>query len=147
MSEIVRLDSRGRITLPSFIRETTGIFEGTYVMLIVDLENKEVRLSPFADPDAQLVEFHFILADTPGALAQVAAILAETKIDLLSASSRILKRGDSAEWTVITDISQCKYPLDEIQNRILSEEVVNQVTYRTLSHLRNFNGRVSHFKF
>jgi len=53
MSEIVRIDSRGRVTMPSSIRDAVRLSEGMYVMLIADLDNKEVRivLSPTQKPD------------------------------------------------------------------------------------------------
>ena len=133
MSEIVRIDSRGRITMPSSIREATGLSEGMYVMLLVDLDTKEIRISPFADPEAQLVEFHFMFSDVPGALARVAAILAENHIDLLSSTSRTLRRGEFAEWIVIADISKSEYQLDAIQERILNEGSAREITCRDLT--------------
>lgn len=130
MSEIVRIDSRGRITLPSSIREATGLSEGLYVMLIADIETKEVRIIPFADPEARLVELHFTLSDMPGALAQVAALLAENKVDLLSTSSRTLKRGEFAEWVVVADLSECKCTLEELQTRILNARAAKKISVR-----------------
>jgi len=134
MSEIVRIDSRGRITMPSSIREATSLSEGMYVMLLVDLHTKEVRISPFADPEALLVEIHFVFSDVPGALARVAAILAENHVDLLSSTSRTLRRGEFAEWIVIADISKCEHPLDVLQERILNEGSAREVNYRDLTH-------------
>ena len=132
MSEIVRIDSRGRITMPSSIREATGLSEGMYVMLLVDLDTKEIRISPFADPEAQLVEFQFVFSDVPGALARVVAILAETHVDLLSSTSRTLRRGEFAEWIIIADISKCPYSLEELQKQILSEGAAKKISYRDL---------------
>jgi AbrB family looped-hinge helix DNA binding protein len=57
MTEIVRIDSRGRVTMPSAIRDAVRLSEGMYVILIADLDEKEVRIVPFADPEAKLVEF------------------------------------------------------------------------------------------
>ena len=56
MTEIVRIDSRGRITMPSHLREAVRLSEGMYVMLIAELDEKEVRIVPFADPEAKLAE-------------------------------------------------------------------------------------------
>ena len=76
MSEIVRIDSRGRVTMPSSIRDAVRVSEGMYVILIADLDKKEVRIVPFADPEAKLVEFRITFADVPGALAKAADVLA-----------------------------------------------------------------------
>jgi len=134
ISEIIRIDSRGRITMPSSVREATGFSEGMYVMLIADLDAKEVRITPFADPQAKLVEFHFTISDISGSLAQVAAILAENEVDLLSTTSRTLRRGELAEWIVVADMSKCKRPLDELQKGILKGKAAKKISSRDLSN-------------
>lgn len=131
MSEIVRIDSRGRVTMPSSIRDAVRLSEGMYVMLIADLDNKEVRIVPFADPEARLVEFHIAFRDVPGALARVAAVLAEEGIDLLSTESRTLRRGESAEWFAIVDVSKSKCELKELREKILREGAAREVESRS----------------
>lgn len=130
MSEIVRIDSRGRVTMPSSIREAVSFSEGMYVILIADLDRKEVRIVPFADPEALLVEFRIAFADVPGALAKVADSLARQGVDLLSSESRTLRRGESAEWIVIADVSKCRGKLEEIERRVVEEGAAKEVTFR-----------------
>jgi AbrB family looped-hinge helix DNA binding protein len=131
MTEIVRIDSRGRITMPSPIREAMRFSEGMYVMLIADLDRKETRIVPFADPEAKLVELSITFSDIPGALAKSANILADEGVDLLSSESRTLRRGKSAEWVVIADISRCECTLTELEQKIVAEESVEEVKFRS----------------
>jgi AbrB family looped-hinge helix DNA binding protein len=131
MTEIVRVDSRGRITMPASIREAVRLSEGMYVMLIADLDEKEVRIAPFADPEAKLVEFRITFSDMPGALAKAAGILAEEGVDLLSSESRTLRRGKSAEWVVVADISRCKCSLKELEQKIVAEGTADEVKFRS----------------
>jgi len=131
MSEVVRIDSRGRVTMPSSIRDGLRLSEGMYVMLIADLDKKEVRIVPFADPEAQLVEFRITLSDIPGALARAATILAEHGVDLLSTESRTLRRGESAEWLAIADISRCKCKLEELKQKAIKEGAAKEVEFRS----------------
>jgi AbrB family looped-hinge helix DNA binding protein len=131
MTEIVRIDSRGRITMPSSIREALRFSEGIYVMLIADLDKKEIRIIPFADPEAKLVELSITFSDVPGALAKSASILADEGVDLLSSESRTLRRGKSAEWIVIADVSRCKCTLKELENKIIAEGNVEEVNSRS----------------
>jgi len=131
MSEIVRIDSRGRVTMPSSIRDAVRLSEGMYVMLIADLDNKQVRIIPFADPEAQLVEFRITFLDVPGALARAAAVLAEQGVDLLSTESRTLRRGETAEWFAITDVSKSKCKLEELREKILREGAAKDVEFRS----------------
>ena len=131
MTEIVRVDSRGRITMPSSIREAIKLSEGMYVMLIADLDKKEIRIAPFADPEAKLVELSITFSDIPGALAKAANILAEEGVDLLSSESRTLRRGKSAEWVVVADVSRCKCKLEELEQKIAAQGTAEQVKFRT----------------
>jgi AbrB family looped-hinge helix DNA binding protein len=131
MSEIVRVDSRGRITMPSSIREAVKLSEGMYVMLIADLDKKEIRIAPFADPEAKLVELSITLSDVPGALAKSASILADEDVDLLSSESRTLRRGKSAEWVVVADISRCKCTLKELEQKIAADGTAEEVNFRS----------------
>jgi AbrB family looped-hinge helix DNA binding protein len=130
MTEIVRVDSRGRITMPSSIREAVKLSEGMYVMLIADLDKKEVRIAPFADPEAKLVELSITFSDIPGALAKAASILATQGVDLLSSESRTLRRGKSAEWIVVADVSRCKCKLEELERQIIEDGSAEEVKFR-----------------
>ena len=131
MTEIVRIDSRGRITMPSSLREAVRLSEGMYVMLIADLDEKEVRIVPFADPEAKLIEFCITFSDVPGALAKAANILAKQGVDLLSSESRTLRRGKSAEWVVVADVSRCKCKLEELEQKIIEGGAAKEVKFRS----------------
>jgi AbrB family looped-hinge helix DNA binding protein len=133
MTEIVRIDSRGRITMPSHLREAVSLSEGMYVMLVADLDKKEVRIVPFADPEAKLIELHITFSDIPGALAKAANILATQGVDLLSSESRTLRRGKSAEWVVIADVSRCKPKLEELEQKLIEEGAAKEVKFRSYS--------------
>lgn len=121
MTELVQVDTKGRITVPKSIREAVGVTEGMYVLLIVDVDSRQMTVVPFADPSARLVQFKMSIADIPGSLAKAAKILADSKVDLLATESRTLQRGKSAEWLVIADVSRCTYPLSKIKEKILKE--------------------------
>jgi AbrB family looped-hinge helix DNA binding protein len=131
MTEIVRIDSRGRITMPSHLREAVRLSEGMYVMLIADLDEKEVRIVPFADPEAKLIEFRIAFSDMPGALAKAANILANQGVDLLSSESRTLRRGKSAEWVIVADVSRCKCKLEELEQKIIEGGAAKEVKFRS----------------
>lgn len=131
MSEIVRIDSRGRVTMPSSIRDAVRLSEGMYVILVADLDRKEVRIVPFADPEARLVEFRITFADVPGALAKAAAVLAREGVDLLSSESRTLRRGESAEWFIIADVSNSKCKPEELEQKVIEEAAAKEVKSRS----------------
>jgi len=130
MTEVVRVDSRGRVTMPSSIRDAVRLSEGMYVILVADLEKREVRIVPFADPEAKLVEFRVTFADIPGALAKAADALAKQGVDLLSSESRTLRRGESAEWIVVADVSRCKCKLKELEQKVVEAGAAKEVKFR-----------------
>ncbi len=119
--------------MPSSIRDAVSLSEGIYVMLIADLDDREVRIVPFADPEAKLIEFCITFADVPGALARAADALAKLEVDLLSSESRTLRRGESAEWIVVADVSKCKYELEEIEQRLVEGGAAKEVKLRSFS--------------
>ena len=130
-TEIVRIDSRGRVTMPSSIRDAAKLSEGMYVILVADLDKREVRIVPFADPEAKLVEFQVSFADIPGALAKAADAIAKQGVDLLSSESRTLRRGESAEWIVIADVSRCKCKLNELEQKVVEAGAAKEVKFRS----------------
>jgi AbrB family looped-hinge helix DNA binding protein len=133
ISEIARIDSRGRILIPSSVRNTLALREEAYVMLIADLESREIRLIPFADPEAQLYELRILIDDIPGALAKAATKLAETGVDLLSTQSRTIHRGRLAEWYAVVDLSKCKVKPEELEVKLTGEGVARKVEVRRLT--------------
>ena len=117
--------------MPSSIRDSLGLYEGMYVMLVADLDKREVRIVPFAAPEAKLVELRVSFADVPGALAKAADALAKQGVDLLSSESRTLQRGESAEWIVIADVSKCKCKLKELEQKIVVEGIAKEVKFKS----------------
>ena len=130
--EIVRVDTRGRITMPATLRDSMGITEGMHIMLIGDLEKYEIRILPFADPEAELFEIHVTLTDRPGALAKIASMFADNGFDLLTSQSRTLRRGRSAEWFSVVDISKSKIDLETLSRKIRNSDAAEEVEYKKI---------------
>lgn len=130
--EILKLDTKGRVSLPVRVREGVGLREGMYIMAIADLETRDVRLTPFADPEAKLVRLRIGLSDVPGSLARVAKVLAEANLDLLSTESATLQRGQRAEWRAIADASKCSVSLEGLKSTILQDGAAKTVEVQEL---------------
>ncbi len=133
VSEIVKMDSKGRILLPSSIRNTLGLAEGMSFLLIAEPKTKEIRVLPFADHGAKLSELRVRLRDEPGALANVAGILASKGVDLLWSQSRTLRRGESAEWHAIMDVSKCALDPEELRALLEREGRAKVISYGPIS--------------
>jgi AbrB family looped-hinge helix DNA binding protein len=117
--EIMRVDSKGRVTIPAYMREELGMKDGSYAAVRIDREDRSVTVNLFAGAHAKLVEMKLKISDRPGALARAARTLSEMNLDLMTSSSRTLKKGDVAEWVVVVDVGQSGMTIDEIRRKIL----------------------------
>jgi len=120
--EIVRVDSKGRVTIPAYMREELGMQEGSYTAVRMTRESRALSISLFAGAQSKLVEIKLMIPDRPGALARVARTLSELSVDLLASNSRTLKKGELAEWIVIADFAQSKLTAEDVKARVLKNK-------------------------
>jgi len=111
-------------------RQVFGLKEGMYVQLNADLDNKELQIMPFADPNARLMELRITLTDKPGALAEAAQALAEANVNLLSSESRTTKKDENAEWIVVGDVSKMSVDLDTLRRKLSGLRKIRDVSLR-----------------
>ncbi|MEX2719153.1 MAG: hypothetical protein Q6370_022885 [Candidatus Sigynarchaeota archaeon] len=128
-TEIVRVDDRGRIVIPGSTRKVMRLVSGAKLMMFVDDEKNEIRLTPFIDPNANPVQMRVIMADKQGALAKITAVIGEMGINLTYEEAHILRKGEQAEWQAIADLAPMKesLSLEEIKARILATKVALEV--------------------
>jgi len=131
-SEVVRIDAKGRIIIPMNFRQIFGLKEGMYVQLNANLDEKELQIIPFADPNARLMEFRITLTDKPGALAQAAQVLAEANVNLLSTESRTTKKDENAEWIAVGDVSKINVDLDTLRKSLSRSDKIRGAILRQL---------------
>jgi AbrB family looped-hinge helix DNA binding protein len=130
--EIMRIDSKGRVTIPAHMREELGMKEGSYAAVRIDREDRSVMVSLFAGAHAKLVEMKLRIPDRPGALARAARTLSEMNLDLMTSSSRTVKKGDLAEWVVVADVGQSGMTTEEIKRKILGNRDAMAVEVKEL---------------
>jgi AbrB family looped-hinge helix DNA binding protein len=131
--EIMMVDSKGRITIPSYMREELGMREGAYAAVRINRDERGIVINLFAGAKARLVEIRMRIPDRPGSLARVARTLSELNVDLLSSTSRTLKKGELAEWAVIADFSQSNKSPEEIRKKVVENRDAIAVDVRPLS--------------
>ena len=124
-TNIVKLDSKGRILVPIHIRNMLKAEEGTEVAIIPDKNNGHVKILPLVN--GKTAEIKLLLKDLPGSLANIANILSEHDIDIIMSESRTLARGQLAEWNVIVDTSNFNKGFDTLKERLLNTDNVKNV--------------------
>ena len=132
IAEIVRVDSKGRVTLPMVIRESLNIVEGMRLVIIADTDRREIVISPAVPPEAKVYELYIEIHDVPGALAQVTDELAKYDVDQVSTHCTTVKRGELAECVLIVDMSKVKVQPDEVKDRLLALDEVRMVTLKPI---------------
>ena len=129
-TELVKVDDRGRIVIPGSTRKVMKLVTGTKLLMEVDDENNEIKLTPFLGQDVKPVKIRLLMTDEKGALAKITTAIGEMGINLLYEEAHVVRKGVQAEWDAIADIASIKEPLDleQIKERILASKVAIDVS-------------------
>ncbi len=132
LSEIVKVDSKGRVTIPLVVREALGIVEGMNIILISDPDKREIVLTPLPSTESKLYELRIEFKDVPGALAKTSEKLAELGVDQVTTQCTTVKRGEYAECIIIVDLARAKTDIEELKNILSSLPEVRFIQVRPL---------------
>jgi len=130
ISGLVKVDSKGRITIPQTMRENLGIEPGMLVVLLADSEKKEILISPILTEGAKVIELNIDLKDEPGALAKLIEKMAQYKIDIITNKCMSITRKEEGECTFIVDVSQSTIDIEKLKSELESVDIVTQVRLR-----------------
>jgi len=130
--ELVKVDAKGRITIPLAIREALGIHEGMNVLLIADMDEKKIFISPIPDK-ARLMELTVRVVDRPGVVAEISKTLADQGVDIVALKCVVIKRGELGECYMVVDVSKSLIttPL-ELKNMLRKLESVKNIDVNEL---------------
>ncbi|MEM0198911.1 MAG: ACT domain-containing protein [Desulfurococcaceae archaeon] len=127
VEETVKVDSKGRITIPAVIREMFNIREGMYLLMIADKNSKEIKLVPLPIA-AKLVKLSVVLEDRVGVIAELTNFLASRNIDIISTKCVVLKREELGACEMVVDISKSDISdLKQIEEELRRLEPVKNV--------------------
>ncbi len=134
IAEVVRVDSKGRITIPMVVREALNIVEGMNLVLIADTERREIIISPIPSMESELYELHVELKDVPGALAHVSEKLASLNIDQITTQCTTIKRGEVAECMMIIDTAKSSIDVEKLREELAKIPEVHLVNIKRMKH-------------
>lgn len=127
LTAIVKVDSKGRVTIPQAVRESLGITPGMTLALIADIDRREILISPISGKSAKVYEILVEMEDKPGALAKVTNALAQNGVDIIASRCASLLRGQAGSCTLIVDMSTAKVPPEKLQEILENIDVVRYV--------------------
>ncbi|WP_457558078.1 AbrB/MazE/SpoVT family DNA-binding domain-containing protein [Candidatus Harpocratesius sp.] len=127
-TEILKIDSRGRIVIPRSMRKGLGLKENSHIMLISNPEENELRIIPlpFSEENQTFIKIRIIIQDEPGALGQVAKVFGDLNLSLLYGQEVVIKKGQEAEWNVISPFPNIS--LEEFKKMIIEKGGAKKVT-------------------
>ena len=131
VTNIVRVDSKGRITIPQFLREALDIEEGRFLVLIGDIDRKELILTPISSERGTVYEIAVEMQDRPGALADFTSVLKELDLDILVSRCSTIQRGEIGECTVIVEPVK-EVSVEGIENKLKQQDFIYVVRVRPL---------------
>ena len=124
-SNIVKLDSKGRVLIPIHIRKFLNVDDGTELIIVEDNDKMQVRVLPLIKE--KTAELRFMIGDMPGSLAFIADTLANYNINIIMSESRTLVKGKMAEWDVIVDTSECNGSIEQFRKEIIDSGKIKDV--------------------
>lgn len=136
MNSIIRLDTRGRLVIPTEFRETLDLKEGDEVLMSLDTKTNTLIISPIYGKADNLVKIEIEFDDKPGSLAKLAETLAKINIDLVMTESKSFQRGTKARWSIIADITKCPYGMNEIKKTLLQNHSVESASITKIARDR-----------
>ncbi len=128
LSAIVKVDSKGRITIPQAIRNALGIEKGMVLMVIGDTEKSEIYITPLAKSEGEKIHYlEITLKDRPGALAQVTQALASHGVDIVANRCVSVVRGEEGVCFIVADFSKADVDAETMRKELEGLDVVLQV--------------------
>lgn len=105
IQETVKIDSKGRVTIPMAVRRLFDLREGMQMLMVADKDSREIKLIPLPVA-ARLVKIKVLVEDRIGVLAELTRYLAELNVDLVTTKCVVLKREELGECEMLVDISK-----------------------------------------
>jgi len=124
--EFLRVDSKGRVTIPRTVREALNIIEGGYVIMIADLNKNEITLTPGGGGIGKIVELRVSFKDMKGKLAEISEKLVNMGVDQISTNCRTIKKGERAECMFVVEMPE-NISSEDIEKELLNIDGVEDV--------------------
>ena len=132
-ANIVKVDSEGRVTIPLVIREALDIREGRHLIVVADVNKREILLTPIASEDRKVYEIKVELKDQPGALAAFSDKLKDLGFNQLIVRCSTLKRGEIGECTSLVEpVTSKEVDIEKVKRELESLDVVYYVSVKSL---------------
>ncbi|MBO8174286.1 MAG: ACT domain-containing protein [Thermococcus sp.] len=130
--EIVKIKENGKIEIPLEFAYEIGLVKGSYFLIEIDTDLKEVHIERVALPGKKLVEIELVVEDKPGVLAKISGTLGRNKANILFSEAEELEGIGLAAIVAVVDVSEMKIGLEELKKELSEIEEVREITLKAL---------------
>ena len=130
--EIVKIRENGRVEIPLEYAYEIGLVQGSYFLLEIDTDLKELHLERIALPGKKLVEVELIVEDRPGVLAKISGLFGRHGANILFSEAEELSSIGLAGIVAVIDVSGMSGTLEELKGELESLDVVREIALRPL---------------
>lgn len=135
-TSILRVDSKGRVTIPQVVREALDINEGRQLLAVADFDKKEILITPIVSRPGSLYEIKVELKDAPGALAKFGEKMKELGLDQLIVKCSSIRRGELAECVSIAEpLDPHRFELEKMKRELESSDFIFFVSIKPLGQV------------
>jgi AbrB family looped-hinge helix DNA binding protein len=125
MESLVKVDSKGRMLIPSSMRKKLRINNGTELVLMHGKEDNLLRIMPLSN--GKIVKCSVSVSNSPGSLSSVMEMLEMLNAGVMMSESRKFIGKDVSEWTFILDVSKLSGQPEALEEKLSMLECVKSV--------------------
>ncbi len=130
--EIVRIKKDGIVEIPVEYAYDLGLVEGSYFLIEIDTDLKELHVERVALPGKKLVEVELVVEDKPGVLARISGLMGKHGANILFSESEELSAIDLAGIVAVIDVGGMNGTVDGLMDELKALPEVKEVTFRSL---------------
>jgi len=120
------MDMHGRITIPQIVRKQMNLMSGSKFLVSPDPEENRIVLYLIGTAESYVAEARLQLANVPGAIARVAQVLADEKIDIIT-STFPPSKGETITGTMLLNLAKTEIPLTKLASKLKTLQFVKKV--------------------
>ncbi len=116
MESFTKVDSKGRVLIPAFIRKRMKIGTGAELVMSMGAGESHVTAIPLAGGGT--AECRMALSNAPGRLSGVMELLDSLNVGVVMSQSRNLTGNGTSEWSFLLDVSNLRGEPSLLQEKL-----------------------------
>ncbi|MFP3872049.1 MAG: ACT domain-containing protein [Candidatus Natronoplasma sp.] len=130
--DIIKIEENGRIDVSDDFAYDVGLLEGSYFLLEINSELKEINLERIAIPGKDLLEVEMVAEDKPGVLSKINNIIGGHGANIMFNEAEEIQGTSRAAIVSILEVSDMNTSIEELKKELKAVEDVDEIYLRHL---------------